>query len=207
MNWGFPGDPVVKNLPCNAGDGGSIPGRRTKIPHATVERLSPCATLESLCTATTSPRPQLQCPWATVKDPQVPQWKILMSHSERSSWATVKDPHEPNEPQWKIFMCQSERFSWATEKDLQMPQWKILMSHSERSSWATVKDPHEPQWKILMCHSERSSCATVKDPQVPEWKILKCHKDPRQPKKMSRTSPSMMLVWGLCVEFKGLWED
>ena len=30
----FPGGPVVKNLPSNAGDMGSIPGRGTKIPHA-----------------------------------------------------------------------------------------------------------------------------------------------------------------------------
>ena len=28
------GGPVIKNLPCNAGDVGSIPGRGTKIPHA-----------------------------------------------------------------------------------------------------------------------------------------------------------------------------
>ena len=31
----FPGGPVVKNLPCNAGDVGSIPGWGTKIPRAT----------------------------------------------------------------------------------------------------------------------------------------------------------------------------
>ena len=37
----FPGSPVVKNPPCNAGDAGSIPGQgshrpqvATKIPHA-----------------------------------------------------------------------------------------------------------------------------------------------------------------------------
>ena len=30
----FPGGPVVKNLPSNAGDTGSILGRGTKIPHA-----------------------------------------------------------------------------------------------------------------------------------------------------------------------------
>ena len=35
----FPGGPVVKNLPCHAGDAGSIPGWGTKIPHAT-EQLS-----------------------------------------------------------------------------------------------------------------------------------------------------------------------
>ena len=30
----FPGGPMVKNPPCNARDVGSIPGQRTKIPHA-----------------------------------------------------------------------------------------------------------------------------------------------------------------------------
>ena len=30
----FPGGPVVKNLPSNAGDAGLISGRGTKIPHA-----------------------------------------------------------------------------------------------------------------------------------------------------------------------------
>ena len=34
---------MVKNLPSNAGDVGSIPGQGTKIPHATGQ-LSPCAT-------------------------------------------------------------------------------------------------------------------------------------------------------------------
>ena len=35
----FPGGPVVKNLPTNAGEVGSIPGQGTKIPHA-MEQLS-----------------------------------------------------------------------------------------------------------------------------------------------------------------------
>ena len=38
--WDFPGGPVVTNLPCNAGDVGSIPGQGTKIPHAAGERRS-----------------------------------------------------------------------------------------------------------------------------------------------------------------------
>ena len=63
----FPGGPVVKNPPYNAGDAGSIPGRRTKIPHAT-EKLSPCSStpgspgwgtlvpkLESLCAGMKGP--------------------------------------------------------------------------------------------------------------------------------------------------------
>ena len=61
------GGPVVKNPPSNAGDVGSIPGRRTNIPRA-VGQLSPCTTttepvrsrahatqLESLCASTTEP--------------------------------------------------------------------------------------------------------------------------------------------------------
>ena len=40
--WDFPGGPVVKNLPSNAGDVGSIPGQGTKIPHA-IGQLSPRA--------------------------------------------------------------------------------------------------------------------------------------------------------------------
>ena len=38
----FPGVPMVKNLPSNAGDVGLIPGRGTKIPHA-MGQLSLCA--------------------------------------------------------------------------------------------------------------------------------------------------------------------
>ena len=33
-SWDSPGGPGVKNLPSNAGDTGSIPGRGTKITHA-----------------------------------------------------------------------------------------------------------------------------------------------------------------------------
>ena len=56
----FPGGPVVKNPPSNAGETGSSPGRGTKIPHAAGQL--------SLCTATTEPAhsgacaPQLEKP-------------------------------------------------------------------------------------------------------------------------------------------------
>ena len=45
--WDFPGGPVVKNLPYNAGDTGSIPGQGTKIPHAAGQQ-SPRATATEL---------------------------------------------------------------------------------------------------------------------------------------------------------------
>ena len=34
----FPDGPVVKNLPCSAGDMGSILGQGTKIPHASAAK-------------------------------------------------------------------------------------------------------------------------------------------------------------------------
>ena len=44
----FPGGPVVENPPSNAGagDGGSIPGRGTKIPHAAGQLSLRAATTE-----------------------------------------------------------------------------------------------------------------------------------------------------------------
>ena len=45
--WYFPGGPVVKSPPSNAGDTGLIPGQRTKIPHA-AGQLSPWATTNEL---------------------------------------------------------------------------------------------------------------------------------------------------------------
>ena len=42
MELDIPGDPVVKNLPSNAGDTGSISGGETKISQATGQ-LNPCA--------------------------------------------------------------------------------------------------------------------------------------------------------------------
>ena len=45
---------MVKNLPSNAGDAGSIPGQGTKIPRASGQ-VSPCtATREKPCAATKS---------------------------------------------------------------------------------------------------------------------------------------------------------
>ena len=51
----FPGGPLVKNLPANAGDTGSVIGL---IPHAT-EQLSPCATTtEAQCPRGCVPQPE-----------------------------------------------------------------------------------------------------------------------------------------------------
>ena len=45
----FPGGPVVKNLPSNAEEAGSIPGRETRISHVAEQwSLSP-ANIEPMC--------------------------------------------------------------------------------------------------------------------------------------------------------------
>ena len=66
-NRDFPGAPVVKNLPSNAGHVGSIPGRGTKIPHA----LRPLRLLENY--------------WA---------YKPKLERSLRATW---KDPASHNQ--------------------------------------------------------------------------------------------------------------
>ena len=54
----FPGSPVVKNLPSNAGDVGLIPGEGTKVPHA-MGQLSPCTTpTELVCPSERAHVPQ-----------------------------------------------------------------------------------------------------------------------------------------------------
>lgn len=57
----FPGDPVVKHLPCNAGNAGWIPSCGTKIPCA-AEQLKP------VCCRYWAPGPQRGSPCSTKKD-------------------------------------------------------------------------------------------------------------------------------------------
>ena len=45
----FPCGPLVKNLPFNAGDVGSIPSQGTKISHTAEQCLSNSYTLEPVC--------------------------------------------------------------------------------------------------------------------------------------------------------------
>ena len=65
QGWDFPGGPVVKNLPSNAEDEGSIPGRGIKIPYATGQ-LSPRATTTEPRASTREPEchKKLQSPQA-----------------------------------------------------------------------------------------------------------------------------------------------
>ena len=52
----FPGGPVVKNPPSNAGDAGSIPGRGTRIPHAVGQLSLHATTTEPTCSGAGAPQ-------------------------------------------------------------------------------------------------------------------------------------------------------
>ena len=73
--WDFPGGPVVKNPPSNAGDAGTIPGRGTKIPHA-MRQLS-------LHAATTEP---------VRSGARMPQLERSPRTAKKSLRTTTKDP-------------------------------------------------------------------------------------------------------------------
>ena len=67
LYWDFPGGPVVKNTPCNAGDVGLIPGWGTKTLHA-VEQLVLCAT-------TTAPAPTTREAICLNERSHIMQWR------------------------------------------------------------------------------------------------------------------------------------
>ena len=66
----FPGGPVGKNLPSNAGDADSIPGRGTKIPHAQ-GKLNPSTSTTELKCPRAHPQ-QLEKPVSHNEDPAQP---------------------------------------------------------------------------------------------------------------------------------------
>ena len=76
----FPGGPVVKNPPSNAGDVGSIPGWGTKVPHATGQL--------SLHATTTEPTRSRACE---------PQLERSPRTTVKSLQAAMKDPTGCNE--------------------------------------------------------------------------------------------------------------
>ena len=89
-------DELVKNPPCNAGDRGSNPGWRTKIPHAR-HQLSPCS-VKSACTLS---RVRLSVtptdcspPGSTVHgifQARILEW-VAISSSRGSSWPRDRNP-------------------------------------------------------------------------------------------------------------------
>ena len=80
----FPGGPVVKNPPSNAGDKGSVPGWGTKIPHATGQ-LSLCATTREAHTL------QLLSPCTL--QPVLPSKRSLCTATSKSPCAPKKTQH------------------------------------------------------------------------------------------------------------------
>ena len=74
----FPGGPVVKNVPSNAGDASLIPGQGSKIPHAERPRSLSATTERSLTLA------QQKIPMGWDSDPMQPK-KRASQYGQRSS--------------------------------------------------------------------------------------------------------------------------
>ena len=89
----FPGGPVVKNLSCNAGDMGWIPGWGTRTPH-TMEQLN----LHTINTElplkpmhSGAQDPQLLSPYATTTEVRVPRACALQQERTREACTTMTE--------------------------------------------------------------------------------------------------------------------
>ena len=112
----FPGGPVVKNLPCNAGDVGLNPSWGTRIPHV-MEQLSPSS-------ATTEPAPSEAC---------VPQRKILHDTTKthwcsKTTTTTTKKPPPTKQPTNPLRWCHISLELWSNKPLLGMA-WNNVEGH------------------------------------------------------------------------------
>ena len=157
---------MVKNLPCNAGDSGSIPGWRTKIPHATGQ-LCPCATTREAVPCNERSRvPQLRPD--TVKyiflkgnGPQVCFWgrdgamqsRVWIAKGEagadNGTWLysayldshTRRDVREGGWPRQMKFKETRPHLAWrGRERELGQPEHCAACAESERSHLLSGQD-------------------------------------------------------------------
>ena len=88
----FPGCPVVKNPPCNAGDTGSVPGRGAEIPYATGQLSLQTSTTEPESSRASEPQlakersgmPQLRADTAKLIDYFLKRKEVNKDRSEKA---------------------------------------------------------------------------------------------------------------------------
>ena len=102
----FLGGPVVKNLPSNAGDVGSIPGWGTKIPHAKRQLSLSATTIELACLDGEPTCCKLETPRTLEPAHHNQREKTHMPQLERSLSAAARE--KPG--------CCNEEFSHASRK-------------------------------------------------------------------------------------------
>ena len=91
----FPGSPVVKNPPYNAGDAGLISDQGTKIPHATGQLSLHTTTTESLPAANYRAH-ALWNPHATTTEPTCPGACMPQLEKRKSAATTRENPTHCN---------------------------------------------------------------------------------------------------------------
>ena len=94
----FPGGPVVKNPPYNAGGGGSIPGRGTRIPHAEGQLSRRVTTREPVCHNYWARALQLLSPRAATRERSPRTTTKSSCAATKSPCATAKTRHSQK---WK----------------------------------------------------------------------------------------------------------
>ena len=87
-SWDFPGGPVVKNPPSNAGNARSIPGWGTKIPHAAGQLSPSVSTREAACLELQGPRalePKHRNQREKTRTPQLERSPCTTTNSSRNA--------------------------------------------------------------------------------------------------------------------------
>ena len=78
-SWDFPGGPVVKNPPCNAGNLGLVHGWGPKIPQASRQQSPSTTATEPTCSGARVPQPDT--PGAARKGPGCCNWKPMQPNN------------------------------------------------------------------------------------------------------------------------------
>ena len=86
----FPGGPVVKNLPSNAGDAGLIPDQGTKIPQA----IKPVFTLTTETVSSGAHTPQQEKPGCPTERPCVLQLRPDSQINKYEYTSVTTSPHD-----------------------------------------------------------------------------------------------------------------
>ena len=118
----FPGGPVVKNLPSNAGDTGSIPGQGTKIPHAMGQISSPRHNYW-VCV------PQLESPCAANYRAHVP-WSLCTTTREKPVCCNENERSRVSQRGSRVLQLRPDTAKNNRKiKKRSLTYWKCIHSH------------------------------------------------------------------------------
>ena len=139
----FPGGPVVKKVPCHAGNAGSIPGQRTLIPHAE-GLLSPCTTSN-----------EVHAPYSThgLQQDKWAQWE-----APGCNWRVPAPP--PPRPQWPQKLSLGLIFVVLDSAGNLCPAFKQTVEHPGVFSSSQLCSSQMNSARVA-CLGEEASCGSL----------------------------------------------